>query len=313
MAFSDNDFISKEKHELDYVLRKWKCRTTQANRAILIDALEKFRADDAQAPHTRKEFYEWADRNSLAATLEAAAGDAVAGDASTGDDEEQAAVARAAAGDGGGDGAKRRKWPWWLWLILVVLIIVIVLLILRSCGGCSASDGQLAGGGNDQADAAPVVAMAPAVVAAPAGTTSTSADAAAAPAPAQTTSLEAAPAPAPVALDLTSIPTGDLVVRFLPDSNALAPGETARLSALVAAIRALGADVGTLSVVGHSASVGYPEGELAVSQARAEVVAGRLREAGLSPGIAIVASGRGATDQLAGPASDSRRVVVSNR
>jgi len=32
MPFADKDFISKEKHELDYVLRKWNKRATLENR-----------------------------------------------------------------------------------------------------------------------------------------------------------------------------------------------------------------------------------------------------------------------------------------
>jgi len=71
MGFSDADFISKEKHELDYVLRKWEKRTTQANRDILANALDVFRKDKANSPFTRDIFYQWAERTGLKTKFEA--------------------------------------------------------------------------------------------------------------------------------------------------------------------------------------------------------------------------------------------------
>jgi len=71
MGFSDADFISKEKHELDYVLKKWEKRTTQANRDILSNALDEFRKDPANSPYTRDIFYSWAEKTALKPKLEA--------------------------------------------------------------------------------------------------------------------------------------------------------------------------------------------------------------------------------------------------
>jgi len=278
MPFSDKDFISKEEHELDYVLRKWGRSATQANRDKLIEALDRFHADQAYEPHTRARFYDFAEKTGLAATLEGREeAEPVAGRGTM-----SAAEERSPAG--------KRKLPWWLILLIIVLVVVLALILLRTCGGCS-SVGQ----GQPQA---------PQTLAATQGEQKDSTGAAAV---AQT------PTPAKKALSLDSIPPANLLIHFMPNSVTLAPGEELKLEALVSALKALGAQEGTLVVSGHAASIGYPEGERRVSEERAAFVAKRLSDAGLSPSIRIDSSGQGATAMLPGPAAASRRVEISLR
>jgi hypothetical protein len=67
----DRDLISKQVHELNYLLHKWGKRQTKANRAALIDALDAFGAEVGEpVEHERQAFYAYAERTQLAATLE---------------------------------------------------------------------------------------------------------------------------------------------------------------------------------------------------------------------------------------------------
>jgi len=133
---SDRDYISKEKHELDYVLRKWEKRTTQANRDLLSSALDQFAGDPANEPFTRDIFYSFAEKTGLIPKLEG-------------------------SGSGGGipgfgeeNEPKRKKW--WLWALLALLVVVVVLFFLRGCFGCA-----------PEAEKAPVAVPAPVQTAPP--------------------------------------------------------------------------------------------------------------------------------------------------
>ena len=67
----DANLISTELHELNYLLRKWDKRCTQANRALLVDALAAFRAETGSLGEVdRHGFCAYAGRRGLAATLE---------------------------------------------------------------------------------------------------------------------------------------------------------------------------------------------------------------------------------------------------
>jgi len=295
MPFSDGDFISKEKHELDYVLRKWGKRTTQENRDILAAALDRFNADKALEPHTRELFYKYAEGSGLLSALEGKAGAEEAAPPAA----RAAAEAKAgAAGNPAAEGTSKPgpKFRWW-WLLIVILLVLVAILLLRSCGGCSPQGGAAA-----QAPVSEPVASA-------------AAPAAGAPA--------AAPAPAAAVaeklLNLASLPKDSLVIRFVANStDRLAAGEEAKLQALIAALKALDADKGELVLVGHAAGIGFPAGELLVSEGRARYIAKRLGEAGLSAGMTLTAEGRGAAAMLSGAnaqaaAAASRRVEISVR
>lgn len=276
MAFTDADFISKEGHELDYVLRKWKKRGTAANRALLVEALDRFNADQTWKPHTRAKFYEFAERDGLVGRLEGAA------------DGKPSSASAAVASDSAA--ANPRRFRWW-WIPALVALVVIALLLLRYCGACSAPS---------VAPGAPT-----AVAEAPAAS-----EAASVPAPASV-----AAAPAQRVLSLAALPAASLAIRFQPDSSELlAPGSEAALTALAAALGAF--DEGVLVLVGHAADVGRPAGELRVSEGRARFVASFLEASGLPSGISIrieargsaepAIPGPGATDPLAA----SRRVEI---
>ncbi|MBN1242341.1 MAG: OmpA family protein [Spirochaetales bacterium] len=276
MAFTDADFISKEDHELDYVLRKWRKRGTAANRAVLVEALDRFNADKAWEPHTRAKFYEFAERDGLIGRLEGA-------DAATATRVSEAGT------------SAPRRFRWW-WLLVLAALVVIALLLLRYCGACSSPS---------------VVAGVPAAAAAAPAAGAPAAVSASAPAP----SAPADAVPAKRALSLEALPAASLSIRFLPDSSELlAPGSEAALPALAAALKAF--DGGTLVLVGHAAGVGRPEGELRVSEGRARFVASFLETAGLPSGLAIRIEARGSSEPVTVPGgveasrAASRRVEV---
>jgi len=67
---SDRDLISKEEHELNYVLKKWEKHQSITNREILAKKLDEFKADDSYAPHNRENFYKYADNKAIKEVLE---------------------------------------------------------------------------------------------------------------------------------------------------------------------------------------------------------------------------------------------------
>ncbi|MBP7096154.1 MAG: OmpA family protein [Spirochaetia bacterium] len=198
MAFTDADFISKEEHELDYVLRKWKKRGTAANRALLVEALDRFNADKAWEPHTRARFYDFAERDGLSGRLEGPVGGKTV--------DAAAAPADAPAG--------KRRFRWW-WLLVLAALVVVALLLLRYCGACSS----------------PSVPPG-----APADVTESPAAAAAAPAPADV-SAPAVPAKRVLSLEALPA-TSLAIRFLPDSIELLAPGSEAALSALAAALAA---------------------------------------------------------------------------
>lgn len=61
MTFKDSEFIAKDEHELNYVLKKYGYRQTKDNRDKFEDLLDQFRKDSAYAPHKRDDFYRYMD------------------------------------------------------------------------------------------------------------------------------------------------------------------------------------------------------------------------------------------------------------
>ncbi len=56
---TDADMISKQDHELNYVLKKYNKRSTAANRKKFVTLLDEFVEDDAYGPHLREQFYKY--------------------------------------------------------------------------------------------------------------------------------------------------------------------------------------------------------------------------------------------------------------
>ncbi len=67
---SDREQISKQDHELDYVLKKYGKRQTQDNREKLSDALDTFRKDDSYETYLRADFYSYVEKNDALSDLE---------------------------------------------------------------------------------------------------------------------------------------------------------------------------------------------------------------------------------------------------
>ncbi len=53
--------ISREEHELNYVLKKYGKKQSQGNRDKMIALLDAFKKDDAYEPHMREQFYKYID------------------------------------------------------------------------------------------------------------------------------------------------------------------------------------------------------------------------------------------------------------
>ncbi len=66
----DRDMISKEDHELNYVLSKWNKRQTKGNREILAKALTDFKKDAKFKPHNRENFYKYCTSKKVKGKLE---------------------------------------------------------------------------------------------------------------------------------------------------------------------------------------------------------------------------------------------------
>ena len=62
---SDREQVSQEPHELKHILKKYGKRQTQDNQDKLSQMLKDFKADPANKPHLRKEFYEYLDKGKL--------------------------------------------------------------------------------------------------------------------------------------------------------------------------------------------------------------------------------------------------------
>lgn len=122
MDFEEKDFISKEKHELDYLLDKWGKRASDENRDMLIEALDRFRAEASFSPHKREQFYAFAEEVSLLERLE---------------DRPEGEVLESRPEEEGG-GAAGGEAHWWF-VFPALVVIVLAALLVRTCGAFSRS------------------------------------------------------------------------------------------------------------------------------------------------------------------------------
>ena len=83
---------------------------------------------------------------------------------------------------------------------------------------------------------------------------------------------------------------------FEPNAAVLLPGESHRLEAIATVLKSMGGQ--TIRVVGYTADIGNPEGELALSWRRALAIVHELEHHGI-PAKNLVYEGRGARDPLA--------------
>lgn len=305
MAYADSDFISKEQHELDYVLRKWGKRTTRANRTILEDALDRFSGDSAWAPFTRDLFYSYAEKTGLKAKLESADRSASA----------ETGAEASAAPESAESTSNKTRVPWWIILVIVILVILLLALLVRTCSIPQPTPTTISSGTSSVLPEPAVMSSAPAAPAAPASAGENGADAA--DRGVQPRGAVSAPEPAARPLSLSDLPADSLAIRFEPNvTDTLQPAEMAKLKALAKTLAGFGS--GTLTITGHSARIGYAEGERAVSLARARFVERYLRDAGVPQAITLDAGGKGSAEPIsaANPAESlrlSRRVEIGVR
>lgn len=93
-------------------------------------------------------------------------------------------------------------------------------------------------------------------------------------------------------------------LRFKPDRAVLLPGEEERLGRIAEIITETVS--GTVLIVGHTASIGYPEGEIKLSVERAARVAEILIEKGVD-GDRVLYEGRGSSEPIAGNDTEAGR------
>ncbi len=55
----DAEMISKEDHELNYLLKKWNKKQSIENREKLVKKLDEFNADPNYRKHNREDFYQY--------------------------------------------------------------------------------------------------------------------------------------------------------------------------------------------------------------------------------------------------------------
>lgn len=67
---SDKDLISKQEHELNYVLKKYGKRQTEENRDKLSEALDVFLKDDSYETYLRNDFYDYVEKNNALRDLQ---------------------------------------------------------------------------------------------------------------------------------------------------------------------------------------------------------------------------------------------------
>jgi hypothetical protein len=60
---SDWDLVSKEDHELEYILKKYDKRTTQENKDKLCDIIDDFKADSSYSPYYHRDLYRYFKNN----------------------------------------------------------------------------------------------------------------------------------------------------------------------------------------------------------------------------------------------------------
>lgn len=64
--FKDSEMISKQTHELNYVLKKYGKKQSEANREKMIGLLDGYIKLEEYKPHMRKEFYQYVeDKNAF--------------------------------------------------------------------------------------------------------------------------------------------------------------------------------------------------------------------------------------------------------
>ena len=66
----DSDQISGEKHELNYVLKKYGKKQSSKNHDLLTAKVKDFKGDTGYQPHNRDSFYKYVDDNKIEDMLE---------------------------------------------------------------------------------------------------------------------------------------------------------------------------------------------------------------------------------------------------
>jgi OOP family OmpA-OmpF porin len=95
-------------------------------------------------------------------------------------------------------------------------------------------------------------------------------------------------------------------IHFVPDQAVILAAERLRLDAVAEALISI--EAGRFLVVGHTADVGSPESQFALSRERAEVIAGELVQRGIDPDR-IDTEGRGGSEPVVGNSTEEERAM----
>lgn len=264
MVYKDSDFISKDKPELNFILHKWNKRVVQDNRLLLGKAIDSFRFDPENKPFTRERFYAWAQAEGVPARLE---------------DDDNSSAGLNTPSDGAAGKPPLAGIPR-IVLILAAAAVLIILaaLIIRGCGS-SLNVGWISNSsrgvdGSEQEAAGKIGESSEALI------------------PVETVTMETAEADLNRTVSTSGLPREALIIYFEPDVfNQLSAAEDLKVITLISALKLF--EEGSMTVTGHAAAIGYPEGERNVSESRARFIAERLRSAGVSGAITLRTTGEG--------------------
>lgn len=282
MAFKETDPVTKDKKTMDFILRRWNKKDSQDNRTVLAAGIDEFRQNLDNRPWSFSGFYTFADSTGLRGRL-ADTSDGGRGPGASGMDS-----AGLSAADAPAVGGKAVRI---MGLVLVILAVLVVLALLwhftvgftgSSSRGSAAASGALAGQAVDgtagSAEFDPLLDDPDSV-------------------PVELVSHEQAEADLDRTVSLSGLPRDALIIYFEPDVyNRLEAAEDIKLVRLISALQLFTA--GSLTVTGHAASIGYPQGERYVSESRSRFIASRLRAAGISANITLRTTGEGATRMI---------------
>jgi outer membrane protein OmpA-like peptidoglycan-associated protein len=273
-AKSDRNLISQEKHELDYLLNKWNKAVNNSNREILSGLVKEFKAATDWAPHNRERFYEYMGTGSAKDLLANKEADKAQITVVEESDKEKSPYTvikdRAAA-------PKPKKKGVLVPLLLVVLgIIAVGVLVYFLAFYKPQAQTELAG-------------SVPADKETPVGGEASAAEETPAAAGEEETSSS-------LLEQFKQTVAGNSPLLFVGDQAVLLPGEDKKLEKILKGIEGLRKIDLTLS--GHTANVGFPAGELALSEKRALVIKNYLLENSKGAELKITTSGKGATEPI---------------
>jgi outer membrane protein OmpA-like peptidoglycan-associated protein len=262
----DRNLISHEKHELDYLLKKWEKAADKDNREILSGQLKKFKADKDWAPHNRERFYEYVEEEHVLSLLkdkESKVSPVTVVKDSTEEEPPYTVIKKRAAVP------RKKKKGMYIPLLLIVLGLLVIAALVFFLFFYKSHD------------AARMTEQAPG-----SGETESAA-----------VSEGKIEEDASALLDqFKQIVADNTPLLFVGDQAVLLPGQEAKLDAIVESMT--GFKKLELTLTGHTADTGLPARELELSRERALTIKNYLEKNLTGTELTITATGKGATEPV---------------